>query len=71
MAYDVNTSKTMRLPINFFDDWYETIPDLADMVNDLSNKAGGFSHKDVIEVLEHQLAQLRRLRQSHRGNEEL
>ena len=71
MAYDVNTSKTCRLPHDFFWDWYSTIPDLEDMVNDLSNGQDSFSQKDTLEVLEFTLAQLKRMRQSHRGCEDL
>ena len=72
MAYDVNTSKTHRLPISFYWDLYEHIPELADYVNTLQADAeANVQDYPQLPMLIAVLEGLRRQRQSHRGNEEI
>ena len=71
MAYDVNTSIKCRLPHNFFWDWYSVISDIEDIVSDHHGPKTEYTTEDVVKVLEHTLQQLKRLRQSHRGCEDL
>lgn len=72
MAYDVNTSKTHRLPINFYWQFYELIPQLEDHVLELQE---GMINDDVdypqLPMLLEILDKMKRQRMSHRGNEEL
>ena len=69
MSYAVNTSKTHRLPINFYWDLYALIPDLADIIACLED--GYEMNEQQMAVLNEVLEKLRRQRQSHRGMEEL
>ena len=72
MAYDVNTSKTHRLPINFFYDLYENIPELEVHILELQEGVdNGGLECPQLPLLNKILAGLKRQRMSHRGNEEL
>ena len=72
MSYDVNTSKTHRLPINFYWDLYENIPELEDYILSMQEDAvSGDQEYPYLPMLMRVLEGLKRQRRSHRGNEEL
>ena len=72
MAYDVNTSKTHRLPINFYWDFYENIPELEVHILELQEGvANGDIEAPQLPLLNNILACMKRQRMSHRGNEDL